>query len=92
MVVSIKPPDENYQCERCELESFCKWCPAKAWLNDRSFTSCDSESRTRAELMKQWLNRQTVNNVAAKQLNQKGESDVQKTKIQARDNADQTQP
>ena len=81
LVASIKP-DENYQCDRCKVEPYCKWCPAKAWLNDRSFTSCDSESRTRAELMKQ------CNNVIV----EREVENVQKTKIQARDNADQTQP
>jgi len=47
LVKSIKP-DESYRCSECELEPYCKWCPAKAWLNTRSFTSCDSESWRRA--------------------------------------------
>jgi len=49
LVSSIKP-DENYQCDKCELYAYCKWCPARAWLENRNFTSCDSESRRWAEL------------------------------------------
>ena len=49
LVVDIKP-DENYQCGRCELEPYCKWCPAKSWLSYRNFTSCDLESRRWAQL------------------------------------------
>ncbi len=52
LVASIKR-DENYQCDRCELEPYCKWCPAKAWLYNGSFTSCDLESHTWAELRRQ---------------------------------------
>ncbi|MFH1504491.1 MAG: radical SAM protein [Candidatus Omnitrophota bacterium] len=47
-VKDIKP-DDNYQCSECELEDYCKWCPAKAWLNNKDFTSCDSESKRKAE-------------------------------------------
>ncbi|MBU1523789.1 MAG: radical SAM protein [Candidatus Omnitrophica bacterium] len=49
LVQNIKP-DENYQCKACKLEPYCKWCPAKAWLDNRTFTSCDSESKHRAEI------------------------------------------
>ena len=38
-------PDKNYRCNKCELEPYCKWCPARGWLEDRKFTSCDLESR-----------------------------------------------
>lgn len=52
-------PDENYRCDKCELESYCKWCPAKAWLENKSFTNCDSESRQWAEIRRRsvvrWL-------------------------------------
>lgn len=51
LVASIKL-DENYQCGRCELEPYCKWCPAMGWLEDRKFTTCDSESRRWAESRK----------------------------------------
>jgi radical SAM protein with 4Fe4S-binding SPASM domain len=45
-------PDENYQCNKCELEPYCKWCPAKAWLYNGSFTYCEPESRRRAGIRK----------------------------------------
>lgn len=45
-------PDENYQCDKCELEPYCKWCPARGWLEDRNFSSCEPESRRRAEIIK----------------------------------------
>ncbi len=41
--------DEDYQCDKCKLESYCKWCPAKSWLYNRTFTRCDPESRRQAE-------------------------------------------
>jgi radical SAM protein with 4Fe4S-binding SPASM domain len=49
LAVSIRP-DEKYQCNECSLETYCKWCPAKAWLYKKNFTSCDPESRKKAEL------------------------------------------
>jgi RecB family exonuclease len=54
LVASIKP-DKDYKCNRCELKPYCKWCPAKGWLYNRIFTSCDSESRRWAEDRKQVL-------------------------------------
>ncbi|MFQ5868039.1 MAG: radical SAM protein [bacterium] len=45
--------DENYQCDECELEPYCKWCPARGWLENRNFTTCDPESRRRAEIIKE---------------------------------------
>lgn len=53
-VAEIKP-DNNYQCNSCQLLVFCKWCPAKAWLYNRTFTSCEPESRKKAELIRQSL-------------------------------------
>lgn len=50
-VKSIKP-DENYRCNQCELEPYCKWCPARGWLENRNFTGCDPESRHWAEIRK----------------------------------------
>lgn len=38
-------PDENYLCDRCKLNPYCKWCPAKSWLYKKDFTSCEPESR-----------------------------------------------
>ncbi len=49
-------PDGNYQCAQCELEPYCKWCPAKGWLYNRTFTSCEPESHRKARLVKQLLN------------------------------------
>lgn len=54
-VSSIKP-DGNYQCHKCGLAPYCNWCPARAWLYNRSFTSCEPESRRRAELIRKCLN------------------------------------
>ncbi|MFC1631812.1 radical SAM protein [Candidatus Omnitrophota bacterium] len=50
LAASIKP-DENYQCAKCELEPLCRWCPARSWLisGHKSFTSCDPQSRKRAQ-------------------------------------------
>jgi MoaA/NifB/PqqE/SkfB family radical SAM enzyme len=44
-LVSEIKPDENYQCDKCNLYNYCKWCPGKAWLYNRSFTSCEPEGR-----------------------------------------------
>ena len=41
---SIKP-DENYKCDICRLEAYCKWCPGRGWLYNRRFTSCDPAMR-----------------------------------------------
>lgn len=46
-------PDKNYKCDQCELKLYCKWCPAKAWLYNKSFTSCEPESCAQAEFKKQ---------------------------------------
>lgn len=48
LAASIQP-DENYKCNKCNLEPYCKWCPGRGWLYSKSFTSCDPESRTWAE-------------------------------------------
>jgi len=48
LVDSIKP-DGNYQCDKCKLYLYCKWCPARGWLENRNFTTCDSESRQWSE-------------------------------------------
>jgi len=41
--------DSYYQCDRCELNAYCKWCPARGWNYNRSFTSCDPEWKRKAE-------------------------------------------
>ncbi len=48
-------PDEDYQCDKCELEPYCKWCPARGWLENRNFTACDPESQRWAEIIKKKL-------------------------------------
>jgi radical SAM protein with 4Fe4S-binding SPASM domain len=59
LVKNIKP-DRDYKCSGCELQAYCKWCPAKGWLYNKSFTSCEPESRKKAEAIRQLLNCQTV--------------------------------
>lgn len=48
--------DENYQCDKCKLESYCKWCPAKSWLYNRTFTRCEPESQRQAEYRYRMVN------------------------------------
>lgn len=47
LVEDIEIPPE-YACGTCEVASFCRWCPAKAWLLNRDFFRCDKESREMA--------------------------------------------
>lgn len=42
--VSNIKPDENYKCNSCGIGSYCKWCPAKSWLENRTFTGCVKNS------------------------------------------------
>lgn len=42
-------PDKNYKCATCKLKNYCKWCPARSWLYNKSFTVCVPENRKRAE-------------------------------------------
>ncbi|MFC1623912.1 radical SAM protein [Candidatus Omnitrophota bacterium] len=62
LVGSIKP-DENYQCDRCELSPYCKWCPARSWLYNKSFTSCELENQRRAELLRKNHERDPVQKI-----------------------------
>jgi radical SAM protein with 4Fe4S-binding SPASM domain len=55
--VSFIKPDENYNCAKCELQSYCKWCPAKSWLYNKTFTFCAPESKRKAKSIMQLLNR-----------------------------------
>ena len=48
LVKGIKP-DEDYQCDKCELKAYCKRCPARGWIYNKNFTSCDPESKHYAE-------------------------------------------
>jgi radical SAM protein with 4Fe4S-binding SPASM domain len=49
LVASIKP-DKDYKCDRCRLQPYCKWCPGRSWLYQKSFTSCELESRRWAQI------------------------------------------
>ena len=55
LVSSIRQ-DKNYKCARCNLAPFCKWCPGRAWLYNKTFTCCEPQSRIFAENRKQGLN------------------------------------
>lgn len=41
-------PDAQYKCDTCGMRRYCNWCPAKGWLYNHCFTSCDPE-------IKRWL-------------------------------------
>jgi len=47
--ISSIGPDKNYKCDICNLQGYCKWCPAKSWLYNKTFTSCDPESYKKAK-------------------------------------------
>jgi MoaA/NifB/PqqE/SkfB family radical SAM enzyme len=51
LVVDIKP-DAYYYCDKCDLEQYCKWCPARAWLYNKTFTVCDPECLKKAKYIK----------------------------------------
>ncbi len=51
LVKTIKN-EGSAQCDSCALESYCKWCPARAWLEHKSFTGCTKEDRRWAEKRK----------------------------------------
>ncbi len=46
-----KPP-KDWSCSSCDLAEYCSWCPAKSYLMDGSFSSCDSYCRMEAEFRK----------------------------------------
>jgi len=45
--------DKNYLCDKCSLKAYCKWCPARGWLEAGSFTACDPQSRQWAKRIKE---------------------------------------
>lgn len=45
--------DGEFRCTSCDLAQFCKWCPARSWLDHKSFCGCDKESRQLATLKSQ---------------------------------------
>ncbi len=44
----IKPP-VDWECLSCDVFDYCCWCPARAYLNDGSFFSCDPYYRKQAQ-------------------------------------------
>ncbi|MFC1674567.1 radical SAM protein [Candidatus Omnitrophota bacterium] len=51
--------DKDYQCSSCSLKAYCKRCPARSWLYNRSFTSCAPESRAKAQLVSDLFSRKS---------------------------------
>lgn len=52
LVDKLKPP-KDWSCKYCEFLKYCSWCPAKSWLENGDFSTCDSYSRKQAEFTKQ---------------------------------------
>lgn len=44
--------NSDYKCGNCELADYCKWCPAKSWAYNRTFDSCDPQTRLWAKKLK----------------------------------------
>lgn len=53
LVRNIKP-DENYQCDTCELRTYCNRCPAASWLKNGNFTSCVLKNHHRQTINSRW--------------------------------------
>ncbi len=47
--VALIKPKEDYRCHKCNLQPFCQWCPARGWLFNGSFSSCEPMIREKAE-------------------------------------------
>jgi len=54
-LVSSFKLDKDYRCYSCELRAYCNWCPARSWLQERSFKACSSDSRLWAQALKERL-------------------------------------
>jgi len=52
LIDSIQP-GQHYQCASCYLYEICLWCPARAWLYKKNFTSCDPVCRSHAMRFKE---------------------------------------
>lgn len=50
-VDNLKPP-KNWQCKKCEFSAYCSWCPAKSWLENGDFATCDYLTKQRAMFSK----------------------------------------
>lgn len=57
LVRSIQP-DESYQCGTCDLEPYCKWCPARGWLYRKDFNVCEPRSRQKAREVQKIVTRE----------------------------------
>lgn len=51
-VDNLKPP-KSWACRSCDLIDYCSWCPARGYLEDGKFTTCDPDCRARAYFFKQ---------------------------------------
>jgi radical SAM protein with 4Fe4S-binding SPASM domain len=45
-------PDKTYLCPECQLQAYCRWCPARGWLYRNNFRSCDPQMRAWAKRLK----------------------------------------
>lgn len=52
--ISAQP---NKECEGCSVKQYCTWCPARSWLETKTFNRCDSVSRFWAEQRRKFLTR-----------------------------------
>lgn len=50
--VDTLAPPKGWACYHCDLAVYCSWCPAKSYLRDGTFFSCDAQSRNHAEYAK----------------------------------------
>jgi radical SAM protein with 4Fe4S-binding SPASM domain len=50
-VRAIKPAKNN-SCSGCDLQAYCSWCPARGWLFNKDFNSCDPQIREWAQKAK----------------------------------------
>ena len=46
-------PSKDYQCEDCDLQRFCNWCPSQAWLEMKDINACVPYFRELAELRRE---------------------------------------
>ena len=51
LIDNLKPP-EDWACRTCSLTPYCSWCPARGYLEDGNFATCDLYSRREAEFFK----------------------------------------
>lgn len=55
--VDTLTPPRDWACLDCSVRRYCSWCPAKSYLQDGTFFSCDAQSRARAEYNKKVYSR-----------------------------------